>query len=277
MTQRPTFLVIGAAKGGTTSLHFYLRQHPDVYMPPSKEINFYWDGAAAAGRTVPATLEAYRACFAGATTQRAVGEISPQYLNSPSAARRIRADLPEVRLVVSLRNPADRAYSDYLGRVRIDRERRSFGEAVQPGERILEDGFYAPRLRRFLEQFPRAQLHVILHEDYARDTKSTLQSLFAFLGVDPSAAIDTTRRYNRAEVPVSQRLNRLIWSAVPRLQRLTPAAWRGTGLGERLLRRTYRTAPPFPPEERRRLQAIYREDVLETGELIGRDLRGWLR
>jgi hypothetical protein len=277
MIQRPTFLVIGAAKGGTTSLHFYLRQHPDVYMPPSKEINFYWDGAAAAGRTVPATFEAYRQCFAGATTQRAIGEISPQYLNSPSAARRIRADLPDVRLVVSLRNPADRAYSDYLGRIRIDRERRPFREAVQPGERILEDGFYAPRLRRFLEQFPRTQLHVILHEEYARDTTGTLRSLFAFLGVDPSVHIDTARRYNPAETPVSRRLNRLIWSAIPRVQRLMPLAWRGTGLGERVLRRTYRAAPPFPPEERRRLQEIYRDDVLETGELIGRDLREWIR
>src|SRR4051812_6198369 len=96
---RPTFLVIGAAKSGTTSLHFYLRQHPGVYMPPVKELNYYWDGAAAAGREVPRTFADYVACFAAARDGQAIGEISPQYLNSPLAAARIRSDPPGVKLI----------------------------------------------------------------------------------------------------------------------------------------------------------------------------------
>src|SRR5262245_9799954 len=97
----PNFLIIGAAKGGTTSLHYYLRQHPEVFLPRQKEINFYWPEARALGRQIPDTIEEYACYFEGAGTARAVGEISPQYINSPSAAERIAADLRGVRLVVS--------------------------------------------------------------------------------------------------------------------------------------------------------------------------------
>jgi hypothetical protein len=274
---RPTFLVIGAAKGGTTSLHHYLRQHPRVHMPAAKEINYYWDDAAAAGREVPGSFAEYVSCFAGASDGQAIGEISPQYLNSRTAASRIRADLPDVKLVVSLRHPADRAYSDYLGRVRIGREHREFGAATASGERIREDGFYGEKLARYVAHFPREQLLVILHDDYARDTAGTLRQLFAFIGVDPDVAVDTGRRYNRAELPRSARLSRVMWAGVGVAQQLLPRSRRGTGLGERLLRTTYRKAPPFPAEQRAAMVEVYRDDIVATAALIGRDLSAWLR
>ncbi len=273
---RPTFLVIGAAKGGTTSLLYYLRQHPSVFMPAAKEINYYWDGAAAAGRDVPRTFADYVQCFAGAAEGQAIGEISPQYLNSPSAAARIRADLPDAKLIVSLRHPADRAYSDYLGRVRIGREQRTFEEATAPGERIREDGFYAAKLARYLARFPREQLLVLLHDVYARDTAGTLRQLFAFIGVDPDFRVDTSRRYNPAELPRSARLTRAAWAGVGVAQALLPRAWRGSGLGERFLRTTYRKAPPFPAEQRAAMVEVYRADIEATAALIGRDLSAWL-
>ncbi len=273
---RPTFLVIGAAKGGTTSLHYYLRQHPSVYMPAAKEINYYWNDAVAAGRQVPRTFAEYIGCFAAASDGQAIGEISPQYLNSPSAAARIRADLPAAKLVVSLRHPADRAYSDYLGRVRIGRELRSFEAATGPGERIREDGFYAAKLARYLAHVPREQLLVLLHDDYARDSAGTLRQLFAFIGVDPDFPVDTSRRYNPAELPRSARLSRVMWAGVGAAQQVLPRPWRGSGLGERLLRTTYRKAPPFPPEQRAAMTAVYRDDIVATAALVGRDLSAWL-
>lgn len=272
----PTFLVIGAAKGGTTSLHSYLRQHPDVYLPGAKEVNYYSGDGVRAGRRVPRTLDEYAACFADAGPARAVGEVSPQYPNAPTAAERIAADLPGVRLVVSLRSPAERAWSDYLGRVRIARESRPAGEAIRPGERCYEDGFYHPRLRRFYDRFPAEGIHVILYDDFTRDPKAVLRALFGFLGVDPDRPIDTSTRRNPAEAPRSMALNRLIWAALPAVQALLPRTWRGTGLLEPLLRRTYRPAPPFPAELERRLRDAYRDDVLATGRLVGRDLSGWL-
>lgn len=272
----PTFLVIGAAKGGTTSLHFYLRQHPEIFLSHVKETNFYWAEGRLVGRRIPASLAAYARFFEDGAHARAIGEISPQYLNSPTAARRIKADLPDVRLVVSLRSPAERAYSDYLGRVRIDRERRRLSEAVRPGERIFDDGLYAEKLARYTSLFPRDRLHVILYDDYARDPAGALRQLFAFLGVDQTVSIDTSRRHNPAEVPRSPLVNRLVWTAVPMAQRLIPARWQGSGRLEPLLRRTYRPADPMPADLRRRLRDQYRADVEATAALIGRDLSHWV-
>jgi len=272
----PTFIVIGAAKGGTTSLFHYLRQHDDIYLAPTKETNFYWAEGASEGRSIPRTLEDYARCFAGARGQTAIGEISPQYLNSPTAAGRIRADLPEVKLIAVLRNPVERAWSDYLGRVRVAREHRSVDEAIRPGERIFEHGRYAPRLARYAAVFPAARLRVVLHDDFIADPGGTLRALFAYLGVDPTVRIDATYRHNGAAVPASPRLNRILWTIVPVAQRLVPTRMRGTGVAEKLLARTYRPAGGCPPTLARELRAAYRDDIAETARIIGRDLSPWL-
>jgi hypothetical protein len=273
----PNFLVIGAAKGGTTSLHHYLRQHPEIYLTPVKETNFFWTEARREGRKTVRTLAEYERLFDDAGTRKAVGEISPQYLNSADAARRIRRDLPGVRLVVSLRNPAERAWSDYLGRVRILRETGTFAEAIRPGRPCLESGFYFARLKRYYERFPRERIHVMLYEDFAADPRAALRALFTFLGVDPDAAIDTAKRHNRAAMPRSALLNRALWPSVVATQSLVPRRWRGTGILAALLSKTYRPAPPLSPELRRRLREIYRDDITATAELTGRDLSRWLK
>ena len=272
----PNFLVIGAAKGGTTSLHFYLRQHPEVYLTPVKETNFYWQEGRETGRKIPRTVGEYAKFFEDAAGARAIGEISPQYLNSPTAAARIAADLPHSRLIACLRNPADRAYSDYLGRVRIARESRPIEEAIRPGERIFEDGLYYPRLKRYFDRFPREQIHVVIYDDFARDPGETLRGIFAFLDVAPGIPIDTSTAHNAAAAPRSVWLNRLLWGSIPAVQKLVPRRWHGSGVGEALLRATYHPADPFPPVLRRSLGDAYRADILATAELIGQDLSAWL-
>lgn len=272
----PNFLVIGVAKGGTTSLHYYLRQHPEIFLTPVKETNFYWAEGRLQGRKTPRSLDEYARLFASAANRKAVGEISPQYLNSPTAAERIRHDLPDVKLVVSLRNPVDRAYSDYLGRVRILRESRPLEEAVRPGEPILEHGFYFPRLQRYFERFPRAQIHVMLHDDFVQQPAETLRGLLRFLGVDPDHPIDMTMRHNSAAAPRSMIVNRILWPSILIARTLVPRRWRGSGIAEKFLRLTYRRAAPFPPELRENLRARYRDDIIATSKLIGRDLSAWL-
>jgi hypothetical protein len=272
----PNFLVIGAAKSGTTSLHHYLRQHPEIYLTPVKETNFFWTEAREHSRKTAQTLAEYERLFDDATTQKVVGEISPQYLNSTTAAERIRRDLPGVRLAVSLRNPADRAWSDYLGRVRILRESGTFEEAIQPGRPCLEWGFYFPRLKRYYDRFPREQIHVMLYDDFVADPHAALRALFTFLGVDPDAAINTKTRHNQSAAPRSMLLNRVLWPSVVAVQSLVPRRWRGSGLLAALISKTYRPAPPLAPEFRRRLRDQYRDDIAATAELTGCDLSRWL-
>ena len=128
----PTFLIIGAGKSGTTSLYYYLKQHPQVYMSPVKEAHFFDQDEGekpdfrGPGRSSPppiTSIEDYRALFRGVTDETAVGEATPSYIYIPGAPGRIRRRIPDAKLIAGLRNPTDRAYSAFLHTVRSGRER----------------------------------------------------------------------------------------------------------------------------------------------------------
>src|SRR3954452_17434204 len=120
----PNFLIVGAAKSGTTSLYYYLKQHPQVFVSPVKEPKFFayegekvvyrGPGDAENNRRLVNNLADYRALFGGANGAKAIGEASPVYLYSPKACERIRHYLPDAKLFVILRDPAERAYPSFL-------------------------------------------------------------------------------------------------------------------------------------------------------------------
>ena len=153
----PNFFIIGAAKSGTTSLYKYLTGHPQVFMSPVKEPCFFSTGLGGADDPLgpePPTLirdwDAYRQLFAAVTTETAIGETSANYVYEPQTAARIHRYLPEARLIVSLRDPIDRAYSHFLMASRFGLETTSdFHDVVaaevrgDPGNRpYLERGRY---------------------------------------------------------------------------------------------------------------------------------------
>jgi hypothetical protein len=270
----PNFLVVGAAKAGTTSLHRYLRAHPEVFVPGIKELNFFAEGKS--GGSAPANLAEYERCFAAAGAARAIGEVSPRYLPARDAAERIARDLADVRVVVALREPVGRAWSDYVGRVRILREARPPAEALRPGEDYVDRGFYGRQLQRFYDRLPADRIHILLHEDLAQDTAATMHGLWNFLGVDPDASVDMSTRHNRGAAPRSQCLNRVLWPLVDGLSSALPPTLRGSGLGERLLWRTYGPPPERPSWLEPRLRSLYRDDIALAARLTGRDLSAWL-
>ena len=132
----PNVLVIGAMKAGTTTIYQYLRQHPDIFMSPVKEPQFFsgrpsceWKGPdprVARGRS----LDEYQALFAGARGERMRGEASPVYLCDPAAVESIHRHVPDVRLIAILRQPVDRAFDDAGHRVRVERQR-----VAKPGDK----------------------------------------------------------------------------------------------------------------------------------------------
>jgi hypothetical protein len=271
----PNFLVIGAAKGGTTSLYQYLRQHPDIFMSPMKEPNYFTDEDQLFGKRSVRSRVEYERLFDGVRDERAIGEATPRYLNAIGGIGRIHADLPGVRLIATLRQPAERGYSAYLMRFTDSREWAPAEDVLQPGNYQFESGLYYAKLRRYFDTFPRDQIKVILFDDLIARPQETVRSLFRFLGVDPDFAVDTSIRFNTTLSPRFVGLTRLFNATAKTYARLFPWA-SGTGLGTPLRRLLLRKRSPIPPELWRRLTDQYRDDIIATGELIERDLSHWL-
>lgn len=285
----PNFMIIGVAKAGTTSLYRYLDQHPQVYMCPIKGTNFFgyedardwqWEeeGEAPLLRHFQVTtFEAYEKMFEGASNEIAIGEASPQYFRCPSAARRIRERIPDVKLVASLRNPADRAFSGFLMRTRRGEVVGGPYEELTPESRHVKEGFYYKRMKRYFEFFPEDQLKILIFEEFKDYPAKKVVELFDFLGVDSNFVPDTSKRHNSAAIPKVRLLNRLFYH--PSLINVAKSVLPDTGqvIAKRIRRKNLEPAPEFPPDLRARLLEHYREDILKLEGLLDRDLSAmWL-
>jgi Sulfotransferase family len=283
----PTFIVIGVAKGGTTSIYRYLDQHPEIFMCPEKGTNFFgyedardwrWheEGEPPLLRHFKVTtLVEYQAVFDGVTDERAVGEVSPQYFRCPTAARRIHDCVPSVKLVASLRNPADRAFSGFLMRTRRGETVGDAHVELTPDSSHVKEGFYYPRMKRYYDAFDREQIKVYLFDEFKKSPADLVRDLFGFLDVDAAFVPDTTVQHNPANVPKSAFLNRIFYQ--PRVIRGVKAVLpaRLEEVAKRLRQRNLSPAPSFPADLRASLLEHYREDILQLEELIDRDLSGW--
>jgi hypothetical protein len=272
----PNFLVIGAPKAGTTSLHLHLRAHPGVFMPELKEARFFgYEGEGDRMKFPIRTREEYEALFAGVTTETAIGEATPHYLVYPRAAERIRDLLPHAKLIASLRDPVERSYSVYQMNLRNKgvNEGVPFIRAMETDHNLRET--YADMLRRYFERFPPEQIEVILLEDLERDPGATMRELYGFLGVDPGFRPDLSKIANPGGEPRSKLLHRLL--SDPKLRGVSRAFF-PEPLVERLraLRSRNLAKQPLRPEDRRTAIGFFRDDILRTQDLIGRDLSAWL-
>lgn len=178
MSRLPNFLYVGPDKAGSSWLHETLIKHPDVYLTPAKDL-YYFD------RYYDRGLEWYTAQFREAGDQRVVGEVCQDYLFHPEAASRIHETLgDDVRMMVSLRDPVERAWSSYLYMRKHGIGPATFAEALRSRPELLEHGRYATGLDRFLVHYPRENIHVALFDDLTRDPQGYLDAVTDFLGVD---------------------------------------------------------------------------------------------
>ena len=297
----PNFLVIGAARSGTTTLHYSLGRHPEIFVSPIKETNFFLNDDAGAlpawvdevtRRQTPRTLRDYAALFEDAAAHHtAVGESSPSYLHGP-VARRIKARLPEVKLVAILRQPVEQALSFYAtwhdGRPPTADQIDEFVSALasdasepQGALPLAKHGLYHRHLAPFFEHFERRQIKVTLLDDLERDGAAYFRDLFRFLGVDEGFQLETVERYNGSGIARSATIHRLL-SRGTRVKGLARAV-----LPDRAFRRLARLkhgmraanlqrTSPLSPELRRQLtQRFYGEDIAALEKLLGRDLSVW--
>lgn len=295
----PNFLIVGAAKAGTTALYHYLKQHPQVYMSPNKETNFFafegqeisfsGPGDEKISESAITTLEAYADQFEAASNEVAIGEASPWYLYSTLAAENIHRYVPHAKLIMVLRNPIDRAFSSYLHVVRDGRESLSFEEGLLAEEvrvgrswefiwHYQRTGFYAAQVERFQRLFPREQMRFYLYDDLSDDPVRFLRDVYDFLGVDADFAVNTSFRPNATGVPRSRLLGRVLVQPNPlrsTVKLLTPRRIRYS-IGQRINQRLL-TKPSLNRETRLKLLRSYRDDISRLEGLIGRDLSAWVQ
>ena len=287
----PNFLIIGAGRSGTTSLYHYLRQHPQIFMSRIKETNFFaFDGRWGAEQFPIRTLEAYTALFSAAAGERALGEASPSYLVEPAAAGRISERLPDVKLIVQLRDPGERAYAHYLQNLDMGQEQRDFADVIRedradidstaghPGYMYLATGLYHRHLTRFLERFSRDQLLISFYDDFKQDPMAVLRRIFRFLQVAENFSPDISKRHKPSGLPRSGMLHAVTRErALSRATKGLPEPIRRSvmALGRAIRQRNF-IKPDLAVETRRELIAVYRDDVSALQDLTGRDLASWL-
>lgn len=295
----PNLFCAGAVRAGTTFLYERLAGHPEVYMSPVKEPNYFaradgppWmDGLDTdelrrylqgpmppAHNALVADWDDYLALFGGAGAEPVVGEASPSYLYSERAPGEIAAACPDARVVLSLRHPVERARSHHGMDVAIGATSQGFAEALgrapDPDHPYVAGSLYSAPLERYLDAVGADRLRVYLFEELEADPVETLRDLAGFLGIDPSG-FPSGGRANPGLAPRARRLNVLLERTGVKglVRRMLPERVLATG------KRLYYGPDDdraVPPELADRLRALFRPDVERLEELLGRDLSHWL-
>jgi hypothetical protein len=262
----PDFLVIGAARSGTTWIAKNLDSHPDIFIPREKELHFF-DYQYSKG------LDFYASFYRNMGSATAIGEATPAYLHFEPAAARIRKHLPDANMIASLRNPVDRLYSRYWnarGRF-LDNKHLSFEEKLTQKPELIEEGFYVDHLQRFLKLFPREQFLILLFDELVADPATFMAEIYRFIGVSDNHS--ATLLEHKINAAADQKLlvkSRPIYWAERALRRV--------GLhyiAQRLEPRNSADLPPMSPDTRRWLIDVYREKNNQLEDLIGKDLSHW--
>lgn len=270
----PTFLGIGVPRAGTTWLHELLSGHPEIFLPTRrKEVRFF-------DRHHQHGLGWYEGFFCppeDAARYRAIGEISPQYLYGPSCPGRIALALPDVKLIVLLRHPVDRAFSNYGFVVQRRNFRGTFEEFLRARPLHLERGFYSRYLERYVNAFGRERILVLLFEEAVAEGGDARRQLASFLGVSADGFPASLGRVNTSGVPRFGSAASLAVKLGRRLRRigLDPMVDLGGRLG---LRRAISGGSPMPrldPDVRRELSRSYEHEFEQLETALGIDVGVW--
>jgi len=286
------FVCIGAQKSGTTFVASAFRSHPEIQLPDSKELHFfsakgeYKTEGGYAQCNADKDVEWYKRQFLADKCKK--GEISTHYLFDLESAARIGEAFPDIKIFSILRNPVDRAFSQYnMERHKTGKERRSLMQIIQeePDNEIIARGLYARQLAPYMRQFSDNQLRVYLFDDMKRDPAAFFLDLFGFIGVDTSVVPPSlNKRMNKS------RKAKFVF--IPRFVRFIRTALEAAGLRNiirtlnrlgvaqqlrKFNNRYNQVAMDFEmsPSERAALNDYFVDDIEQLEKLIKRDLSHW--
>ncbi|MFC1620499.1 sulfotransferase [Candidatus Neomarinimicrobiota bacterium] len=298
MARLPNFIIVGAAKSGTTSLHHYLAQHPDIYMSEFKEPDYFalmphkadfnGPGGVPNNEGMIDDWEAYTGLFADVRDEKAIGESSTTYLFVPQAAVNIKETIPDCRIIIILRHPVDRLISHYNDNFQCLFEELPLESAIaaEP-ERAAQNwrwgyqytGYsrYTAQVKRYLDLFGSEQVRVYFFEQLRTDPHAPLADIFRFLEVEDRFQPDTSTRHKpsgRVRSMAFQRflvrgnfLKRIFKPIIP------SCLW---NLIRPLLVQANRGAVKIEKDLYLRLAAMFEEDILALQDLLRCDLNHWL-
>lgn len=311
----PNFFVIGVAKAGTTSLYHMLGSHPEVYLTPIKETNYFaikdldfdnlrpdfkHNTTIDVGKYIREGMQNqihcanvtekqhYLALYQKATDEKALGEICNSYIFCPTAIQEIHKDYPDSKIIVMLRNPIERAFSGYLMNLREGKTlASSFLEEINRDERLsprgwgitinyLEMGKYFEQMQRVYTYFPKEQVRVYLYDDYKKDKKELIKDMYSFLEIDTHFYPEQDLKVNEAGLPRFKYFNYFI------AQTGFLRKWARNILGESAKKIVSKmmyskdNVPKISNEEKVYLQQYYREDIEKLSVLLDKNLENWL-
>jgi hypothetical protein len=289
----PNFLIVGAAKSGTTSLYKYLSQHPEIFMPKWKELSYFIGDPHGPLHKVNKP-QYYNKVFAKAQNMSAVGEASTSYLFDEAAPKLIKEKLGTLKILIVLRDPVSMSYSLFNHQVRREGETiKSFEAALAAEASRCKDpefkkkcygwhanyyyyqrGLYYIQVKRYLDTFGTGNVFIILFEELVNDSVRVVQGAFRFLGVD-----DTFVPVIEVHNPSGVILN-------------IPEFWKDTGLllkttsfvfSKNLIKKIphllrnigRKPPPPLNPTIARELRDRFQDDISKLEQLIGKDLTAW--
>jgi hypothetical protein len=295
----PNFVVIGAPKCGTTSLHHYLSQHPDVYVPKRKELHYFSYPHIARFSAGPgdanilnhfcATRQSYENHYENAGKEAAIGDISPSYLYYAEVSGRIKMELGNPKIVIVLRDPIDKAFSQYMHLVRDNRETLSFYDALMAEKRHERDGWtplwrysesslYAAKLKIYLDEFGEDRVKILLFTEFIRNPHGVMSELFRFLDVDSEFRPDTSKVLNKSGFPKSRLMADFLSkpnSVTALAKKLFPESV-SSSIRSALVDLNTGAKGHIDDKSRQYLREFFAADVSEVERLLGKKM-GWLQ
>jgi hypothetical protein len=273
MTARlPNMLYIGPDKAGSTWLHEVLIRHPEVYLTPAKDLYFF-------DRYYDRGVDWYARQFSDATSEHlVVGEICQDYLFHEQAADRIAETLHSVKLMVTLRDPAERAFSSYLYMLKQGQSPGTFRDALTARPELLDHGRYATGLRRYLRHFDPSLIHVAVFDDLVADPQRFIDATVQWLAVSPFELDDELMA---ARLPASAPRSAILARSARKLAdwarehdgaRVVGAVKRSP-LTQRVLYRTMQERPTLSGDDRALVWEKLGPEIAEVEATFGLQLR----
>lgn len=276
---KPAFIGIGAQKCASTWIYQVLSDHPEIFVSTPKELDFF-------SSFFDRGYQWYQRAFAESDTGRLCGEISPSYFVDSDAPARAKAYNPDFKIVLALRDPIERAYSNHLHDVRLLhlQGELSFEAGLRNNPMYLEQCRYASHLKRWLEFFPMSQIHVVLQEDVKRSPDLEAKKLYRFLGVcEEHKSEFSLQKANESYMPKSRKREAIYKKISKWLNRVGLSKFSGfirrsaafQNLKSRNRLDIREIVPPISDDVMRSLAAELKNEVDELCSLLGRESFPW--